>query len=330
MALTESLAQERISIVVGTHALLSEDVHFGKLGLVIIDEQHRFGVKQRADLLDHCQTKQGFCPHLLVMSATPIPRSLALTFYGDLDLSVIDERPKGRLPIHTQVLTGPVLENIGRCCKRVIDTNQKAFVVFPLVEESEHLDLENATKAVSKLKELFGEQSARLLHGKMKPAEKQQAMEEFRAGKVALLVATTVVEVGIDIPDATCILIAHPERFGLAQLHQLRGRVGRKDLQSYCLLITDVTNKFSPAFQRLKALCTTENGFKLAEIDLQIRGPGELLGTKQSGLPNFLIFNYTDFADLVNPAKTIAKTLHQEGVKVEHHHLFGTKSAHFS
>lgn len=329
-ALTEQVAHGAINIVVGTHALLSEDVQFSKLGLVIIDEQHRFGVKQRAELVNDCMARQGFSPHLLVMSATPIPRSLALTFYGDLDLSIIDERPKGRKPIHTQIISGPVLENIGRCCKRVIETNQKAFVVFPLVEESENLDLENATHAVTKLKQLFGEHSATLLHGKMKPAEKVQAMEAFRENRASFLVATTVVEVGIDIPDATCMVIAHPERFGLAQLHQLRGRVGRKDLQSYCLLVSDVTNKFSPAYKRLSAMCTTDNGFKLAEIDLKLRGPGELLGTKQSGLPNFVIFNYSDFADLVEPAKNIAQRLHQYGTKSEHQHLFGAASAHFS
>lgn len=329
-AITDALRDNRLTIIVGTHALLSDDVQFNRLGLVIIDEQHRFGVKQRSEIVESCMARQGFCPHLLVMSATPIPRSLALTFYGDLDLSVIDERPKGRLPIHTQVIAGPVLDNIVRCCQRVIDTKQKAFVVFPLVEESEHLDLQNATLAVTTLKKQFGEHSAMLLHGKMKPAEKLQAMEAFRDNKVSLLIATTVVEVGIDIPDATCMLIAHPERFGLAQLHQLRGRVGRKDLKSYCLLVTDVTNKFAPAYKRLSAMCTNDNGFKLAEIDLEIRGPGELLGTKQSGLPNFIIFNYTDFADLVQSAKNIAKTIHQQGARTEQLHLLGITSAHFS
>lgn len=330
LELTQKIAQQEITIVVGTHALLSDDVVFKRLGLVVIDEQHRFGVKQRAELLNECQRRQGFCPHLLVMSATPIPRSLALTFYGDLDLSVIDERPKGRQPIHTQIITGTVLENIGRCCKRIIETNQKAFVVFPLVEESEHLDLENATKAVRMLKGLFGEASSLLLHGKMKPAEKVEAMKAFRENQISLLVATTVVEVGIDIPDATCMVIAHPERFGLAQLHQLRGRVGRKDLKSYCLLVSDITNKFAPAYKRLSAMCNTDDGFKLAEIDLEIRGPGELLGTKQSGLPNFLVFNYTDFADLVQPAKTLAKAIHERGAQPTHAHLFGSDAAHFS
>lgn len=328
--LAENIAKNHIAIVVGTHALLSEDIQFNKLGLLVIDEQHRFGVKQRAELLNGCLKNQGFTPHLLVMSATPIPRSLALTFYGDLDLSVIDERPQGRQPVQTQVLTGPVLENIERVAARIVDTKQKAFIVFPLIEESENLDLENATKAVVMLKRKFGETSSMLLHGKMKPGEKLQAMEAFRASSISFLVATTVVEVGIDIPDATCMVIAHPERFGLAQLHQLRGRVGRKDLKSYCLLVTDIANRSAPAYKRLSAMCTTDNGFKLAEIDLKIRGPGELLGTKQSGLPNFLIFNHSDFADLVLPAKIMAKALHKNGLRPEHLHLLGNATAHFS
>lgn len=329
-ALAEKIAAGEISIVVGTHALLSDDIHFKHLGLVIIDEQHRFGVKQRAELFVKCGTRQGFSPHLLVMSATPIPRSLALTLYGDLDLSVIDERPPGRVPIHTQILTGPVLSVVEKLCERIRATNQKAFIVFPLVEESEHLDLENATRAVLKLKEVFGESSAGLLHGKMKPEEKTKAMLDFRDNKISFLVATTVVEVGVDIPDATCMVIVHAERFGLAQLHQLRGRVGRKDLKSFCFLVTDITNKYGSAFKRLDAMCRTDNGFKLAEVDLEIRGPGELLGTKQSGLPNFVIFNHTDFADLVSPAKNHAKAMIAAGLGPEHGHLYQNKTAHFS
>lgn len=328
--LTERIALNQMQIVIGTHALLSEDIRFSQLGLVIVDEQHRFGVKQRALLLDNCHNAQGFSPHLLVMSATPIPRSLALTFYGDLDLSIIDERPPGRLPVHTQVLSGPVLDLVARLGERIIATKQKAFIVFPLVEESENLDLENATKAKLMLCEKFGDHSSMLLHGKMKPDEKTKVMTDFRDGRFTFLVATTVVEVGVDVPDATCMVIAHPERFGLAQLHQLRGRVGRKDLKSYCFLITDLTNKFGAGFKRLNAMCQTDNGFKLAEIDLQIRGPGELLGIKQSGLPNFLIFNYSDFADLVGPAKDYAKSIIEQGLNPSHAHLYVHKISHFS
>lgn len=319
----EKLINGEISIIVGTHALLSEDVVFSKLGLVIIDEQHRFGVNQRASLINNFSKTHDYHPHLLVMSATPIPRSLALTFYGDLDLSVIDERPSGRIPIHTQILAGPVLENIIRVAKRIRETQQKAFIVFPLVEESEHLDLENATRALKLLQEVFGEQHAILLHGKMKPKEKAKAMSLFRDTDITFLVSTTVVEVGIDVPNATCMVIAHPERFGLAQLHQLRGRVGRNDLKSYCFLLTDLENRYGSGYKRLNAMCETDNGFKLAEIDLEIRGPGELLGTRQSGLPTFLIFNHVDFADMVNAAKIEAQRIHERGLTAAHRHLLG-------
>jgi len=320
---------QEIDIVVGTHALLSDKLRFRKLGLIVVDEQHRFGVKQRSDLISSCARYQDVSPHLLVMSATPIPRSLALTVYGDLDLSIIDERPKGRLPVHTQVITGPVLKTLEKLCERIRVTKQKAFIVFPLVEESEHLDLENASKAFSFIEDKFGQGAAMLLHGKMKAEEKAFAMAQFRDHGISFLVSTTVVEVGVDIPDATCMVIMHPERFGLAQLHQLRGRVGRRDLPSFCFLLTDITNKFGSAYQRLSAMCKTDNGFKLAEIDLAIRGPGELLGVKQSGLPNFTIFSHSDFADLIEPAKKYAQTIAKTGPKSEHHHLFLGKATHF-
>jgi ATP-dependent DNA helicase RecG len=326
----KKISAQELTILIGTHALLSEDIRFKRLGLVIIDEQHRFGVKQRAELLKSCTASQEFCPHLLVMSATPIPRSLALTVYGDLDLSVIDEKPPGRLLVHTQAFFGPVLKTMERLCERIILTKQKAFIVFPLVEESENLDLENATKAFKILQDKFGISSSVLLHGKMRPEEKVLAIEKFKQGIVSFLVATTIVEVGVDIPDATCMLIVHPERFGLAQLHQLRGRVGRKNLKSFCFLITDLSNKFGSAFKRLTAMCKTDNGFKLAEIDLEIRGPGELLGVKQSGVPNFMVFSHHEFTDLVAPAKNYAKTIAQNGAKKEHTHLFLHKEAHFS
>ncbi len=326
----ERLSKKEIAIVVGTHALLSDDVDFSSLGLVIIDEQHRFGVNQRASLVEKFSAKQGFSPHLMVMSATPIPRSLALTIYGDLDLSVIDERPPGRTPIITKILSGEPLKTLDKLCERIIATDQKAFIVFPLVEESEHLDLENATKAARLLEERFGKTTVRLLHGKMKPEEKQQAMLAFRDNHIRFLVATTVVEVGVDIPDATCMVIIHPERFGLAQLHQLRGRVGRGQLQSFCFLLTKVENKFSSAYKRLHAMSITDNGFQLAEVDLKIRGPGELMGTRQAGVPNFLVFNHTDFASLVDPAKHLAKMMAKEEASLATAHLFQYQSPHFS
>lgn len=328
--IVEQLSNNSLNIIIGTHALLSEDIKFKNLGLSIIDEQHRFGVKQRADILAASMKSQGFCPHLLVMSATPIPRSLALTLYGDLDLSLIDERPPGRKTIITKILSGPPLSSLERLAHRIIETKQKAFVIFPLVEESENLDLENATKACALLKERFGADQCLLLHGRMKAEDKHTVMEQFRTSSTPFLVSTTVVEVGVDIPQATCMVIIHPERFGLAQLHQLRGRVGRGELQSFCFLLSDVQNKFGSAYKRLNAMCTTENGFELAQVDLDIRGPGELLGTRQAGLPNFLIFNHTDFAHLIEPAKNYAKELAYKSLEPRLHHLFLDKEAYFS
>lgn len=326
----EMLKEGEIHIAIGTHALMSTDVRWKALDLVIIDEQHRFGVKQRAALLEECTIKQGYTPHLIVMSATPIPRSLALTIYGDLDLSVVDERPPGRISIATKILSGPPLASLERLASRIIETKQKAFVVFPLVEESEHLDLENATKAALLLKERFGHHACLLLHGRMSADEKQAAMQSFKEGEATFLVATTVIEVGVDVPNATCMVIVHPERFGLAQLHQLRGRVGRGTLASYCFLLTDIKNRMGTAYKRLDALCRTENGFELAQIDLEIRGPGELLGTRQAGLPNFYIFNHQDFADLVYPAKNCAKALAKSPPHHSIAHLLPAKEAHFS
>lgn len=329
-AILAGLLDQTIDVVIGTHALLSEGISFKRLGLLVIDEQHRFGVHQRAELINAAFLRQQFSPHLLVMSATPIPRSLALTMYGDLDLSVIDERPAGRQPIHTQILSGPVLDSMRRLCERILATGQKAFIVFPLIEESESLDLEHAQKAVAILQEQFGTDSVMLLHGKMKAAEKAHALMQFRDNKISFLVATTVVEVGIDVPDATCMVIVHPERFGLAQLHQLRGRVGRGRDKSYCFLVSDIKNRFGTAFKRLDSLCKTDDGFKLAEIDLEIRGPGELLGTRQSGLPNFLVFNHLDFSDLLEPAKAHALKLVSQDLKQEFMHLFKNRRAHIS
>lgn len=328
--ITENIKKGEIEIVIGTHALLSDDVVFKSLGLVIIDEQHRFGVEQRSSLLSQMGARQGFTPHLLVMSATPIPRSLALTLHGDLELSVIDEKPRGRQPISTKILRGPPLDSLSRLAMRIIDTKQKAFIVFPLVLESEHFDLENATKASLLLKEQFGAHTTLLLHGKMSSQEKQEAMLSFKRGDATFLVSTTVVEVGVDIPDATCMVIVNAERFGLAQLHQLRGRVGRGSNASYCFLLSDIKNPQSTAYKRLDALCQTEDGFKLAKIDLDIRGPGELLGTKQAGLPNFSIFNHSDFGRLVEPAKRMANIIVEQQNDECVSHLFLRNEAHFS
>ncbi len=326
----QKLVNGEIDIAVGTHALLSEDIRWKALNLVIIDEQHRFGVKQRAALLENCRKQQGLTPHLLVMSATPIPRSLALTLYGDLDLSVINEKPPGRLPIATKILSGAPISSLQRLGERIVLSKQKAFVVFPLVEESEHLDLEDATKAAGVLKELFGADSCLLLHGRMSALEKNEVMNKFKNSSCPFLVSTTVIEVGVDIPDASCMVIVHPERFGLAQLHQLRGRVGRGKRESFCFLLSDIKNRFSTTYKRLNALCHSENGFELAQIDLDIRGPGELLGTRQAGLPNFHIFNHSDFGHLVDPAKKIAKEIAARAKSWELSHLYPHEEAHFS
>ncbi len=327
--ITKELSEGSINILIGTHALLSNDIIFKSLGLFVIDEQHRFGVNQRASLLKSCKDRQDFYPHLLVMSATPIPRSLALTIYHDLDLSVITQRPQGRLPIETKIFSGPVLKSLNKICERIIASNQKAFIVFPLVEESETLDLENATKAYLEIKTTFGENSCLMVHGQMKPKEKDLAMQSFKDSNANFLVATSVIEVGVDIPQASVMIIVHPERFGLAQLHQLRGRVGRGKLKSFCFLLTDIENKFSSSYKRLEALCKTQDGFALAQADLEHRGPGEILGTKQSGLPNFNIFNYKDFASLVPLAKSYAKEIVNNNITQDHAHLL-SKDINFS
>jgi ATP-dependent DNA helicase RecG len=328
--ITRRLKEQDLSILVGTHALLSHDVDFRALNLLIIDEQHRFGVEQRSFLLNECERRFSHRPHLLVMTATPIPRSLALTLYGDLDLSVLDERPPGRKPVTTKILSGPPMANLLRLAERISASNQKAFVVFPLVEESEHMDLSDAESAFNLLKEHFGEDNCALLHGRMKADEKSAAMMRFISGKARFLVSTTVIEVGVDVPDASCMVIIHPERFGLAQLHQLRGRVGRGEIDSFCFLLSDIKSRFSPAFKRLQSLVDSDDGFKLSQIDLEIRGAGELLGTKQAGLQDFLVFNFSDFATIVEPAKLYAKSLMNSEKAINLRHLFSQESASFS
>ncbi len=273
-------------LLIGTHALIQKAVNFKNLGFVVVDEQHKFGVLQRVTLL-----KKGIQPDLLIMTATPIPRTLALTLYGDLSLSVIDELPPGRSPIHTRLHYGNKRDVVYRFIATEIQKGRQAFVVCPLVEISEKLDLKAATERFEYFKnEVFPGLSLALLHGKMKRDEKEAVMAAFKDGKINLLVATTVVEVGIDIPNATVMAIEHAERFGLSQLHQLRGRVGRGREQSYCLMIADYPIS-KEGKRRLKAMVQTTDGFKIAEEDLSIRGPGEFFGTKQSGLPKLQVAN---------------------------------------
>lgn len=287
-------------IVVGTHAIIQDQVKFNRLGLAVIDEQHRFGVKQRTEML-----QKGDHPHLLVMSATPIPRSLAMTVYSDLDISVIKDLPGGRKPIKTAVRTDKERENIYRFVEEIVSDDGQVYVVFPLIEESEALDLKDATMGFEKLKRRFPDIPIGLLHGQMKSEEKESIMNAFAEGRLKILVSTTVIEVGVDVPGASVMIIEHAERFGLSQLHQLRGRIGRGTRQSYCILMPDHKLSESGRF-RLKKMVETTDGFEIAEADLKLRGPGDFLGTKQSGLPEFKYADIVDDRLLLEQAKADA------------------------
>ncbi len=298
--LRKLVAHGLAKIVVGTHALLEPDVEFQKLGLAIVDEQHRFGVEQRQKLME-----KGSHPDVLVMTATPIPRTLALTVYGDLDISVIDELPPGRKPIVTQHVDDARIEQVYSFLAKEIATGRQAYVVYPVIEESET----QAMKAAAKMHEhlsrvVFPKLKAGLLHGKLSPDEKEAAMDQFQRGETQILVATTVIEVGVDVPNATVMLIEQAERFGLAQLHQLRGRVGRGAEQSYCILVTEKLTQ--TAKERIRTLVESNDGFYIAEMDMKLRGPGEFFGTKQSGLPALSIGNILRDADILEIARNEA------------------------
>lgn len=300
--LQTALKQGEINACIGTQALIQEAVAFAKLGLVVIDEQHRFGVMQRAEL-----RARGLNPDVLVMTATPIPRSLAMTVYGDLDVSVIDELPPGRTPIETMVFGEDQRQEVKRLISREVKAGRQVYVVYPLVEESEKMDLKDATRRYEYLRDtVFPKLSVGLLHGKMKPAEKEKVMSAFVAGEIKILVSTTVIEVGVDVPNASVMIVEHAERFGLSQLHQLRGRVGRGAEKSYCILLTS-DKKTVNAEERLGIMAKTNNGFIIAEKDLELRGPGELLGTKQSGLPEFRIGNIVRDQELLEKARKEAE-----------------------
>jgi ATP-dependent DNA helicase RecG len=297
------LASGNIKIVIGTHALIEDPVTFTDLQLVVVDEQHRFGVEQRAAL-----RSKGTNPHLLVMTATPIPRSLALTLYGDLDLSIMDELPPGRQTIPTHILTPQERERAYTLVRSQIESGHQAFIIYPLVEESEKSELLAATQEHEHLqKEIFPDLKVGLLHGRMKPNEKDAVMLAFREKQYDILVSTTVVEVGVDVPNATVMLIEGANHFGLAQLHQLRGRVGRSEAQSYCLLIPD--HEDAAENERLKAMAETNDGFVLAERDLQQRGPGEFLGTRQAGYATSLKMASLSDIQLIEKARTQAQAL---------------------
>jgi ATP-dependent DNA helicase RecG len=300
--LRTALKSGEIHAVIGTHALVQEGVTFAKLGLVVIDEQHRFGVMQRAEL-----RARSFNPDVLVMTATPIPRSLAMTVYGDLDVSVIDQMPPGRTPIETIVAGEDQRQEVKRLIAREVKAGHQVYVVYPLVEESEKMDLKDATRRYEYLRDVvFPKLSIGLLHGKMKPEEKETVMKAFVAGEIKILVSTTVIEVGVDVPNASVMIVEHAERFGLSQLHQLRGRVGRGAKKSYCVLLTS-DKKTAIAEERLGIMAKTTDGFVIAEKDLELRGPGEVLGTRQSGLPEFRIGNIVRDRLLLESAKREAE-----------------------
>ena len=281
-------------IVVGTHALVQDSVEFNNLGLAVIDEQHRFGVVQRSLLRE-----KGADPDTLVMTATPIPRSLALTLYGDLDVSVINQLPPGRKPIATSWRNEKEREKVYRAIRYTVDSGRQVYIVYPLVEESEKSDLRAAVAMAEHLKNnVFPECCVGLLHGRMKSAEKEETMRAFAAGDIQILIATTVIEVGVDVPNATLMVIEHAERFGLAQLHQLRGRVGRGDAQSHCILIGNAGEN-PDIRRRMEIMCETNDGFRIAQTDLELRGPGEIFGTRQSGIPAFR------YADVVRDIRAL-------------------------
>lgn len=281
-----AVAQGNPCLVMGTHALIQEGIKFGRLGLAVVDEQHRFGVLQRAALRE-----KGPSPDVLVMTATPIPRTLSMTLYGDLDVSVLDELPQGRKPVQTKLYAESSRPRVYEMVRRELARGGQAYIIYPLIEESETLDLLNAKKMADRLqKEIFPDYGVGLLHGRLKGADKEAVMSRFKRGEVQVLVATTVVEVGVDVPNATVMVIEHAERFGLSQLHQLRGRVGRGEKESYCFLVARL-GRDSDAKRRLKVMEETSDGFRIAEEDLKIRGPGEFIGTRQSGIPELRTAN---------------------------------------
>ncbi|MEZ0391464.1 MAG: ATP-dependent DNA helicase RecG [Pseudobdellovibrionaceae bacterium] len=302
----EELSQGKIQLLIGTHALIEEWVQFQNLALVIVDEQHRFGVEQRGKLKN-----KGLSPHFLVMTATPIPRTLAMTVYGDLEVSIIDEMPPGRSPIQTRSVFENKRPEALKFMHEQIQKGRQAYVVYPLVEESEKIDLKNAVEEFEKLKHQFPDVPMGLLHGKMKPSEKEEVMTRFRNNEIQILVSTTVIEVGVDVPNANLMIIEHAERFGLSQLHQLRGRVGRGSHKSFCILLMGHAVS-EEARARTAMMEQTTDGFKIAEFDLEMRGPGEFLGTRQSGLPGFQMANLVRDVQILQEAREAAFEILQQ------------------
>lgn len=306
----DAAEKQELDVIIGTHAVLEKDLILNNPVLTITDEQHRFGVAQRSALADFEQKR--FYPHRLVMSATPIPRTLGLILYGDLDLSIMDELPQGRKPIQTYTAKSEDMPRIYKIMRQTVERSEQIYIVCPLIEDSDLTDLESAESTYEKLSQkIFPDLQVGLMHGSLKADQKNQVMEQFVAGEIDILVSTTVIEVGVDNPNATLMLIQNAERFGLAQLHQLRGRIGRSDLASICILLSDSEDEL--ALERLKTLCQTQDGFEIAEQDLKLRGPGDFFGTKQHGLPQFKLINlYQDHQIIERVNRSFQKIIEQD------------------
>ena len=309
--LLERLKNGQIDILIGTHALLEENVIFQNLGFVVTDEQHRFGVRQRSII-----AKKGENPDVLVMSATPIPRTLALILYGDLDISIIDELPPNRKKIDTFAVTKAMEQRVNNFIKKQIEEGRQVYIVCPLVEENEEINAKAVLELSERYKtEVFPELRVEYLHGKMKPKEKDAIMQEFKEGTINILISTTVIEVGVNVPNASIMVVENAERFGLAQLHQLRGRVGRGEYQSYCILKYQGNSEVIK--QRMKTMQETNDGFVIAEKDLELRGSGEFFGTRQHGIPEFKIANLFQDMPILKVVQELAIKIEQEDPKLE-------------
>lgn len=307
----ERLKNGEIDILIGTHAILEENVVFKKLGLVVTDEQHRFGVKQRSTI-----AQKGENPDVLVMTATPIPRTLALILYGDLDISIIDELPPNRKKIDTFAVNKGMTDRVNHFIEEQLKQGRQAYVVCPLVEENEEMDLKSVEKIYEIYKtEVFPQYKVEYIHGKMKQKDKDDIMQRFKSGNIDILISTTVIEVGVDVPNSNIMVIENAERFGLAQLHQLRGRVGRGEYQSYCILKCE--GKSDIVKKRMKVMCDTNDGFVISEKDLELRGTGDFFGTMQHGLPEFKIANLFEDMNILKVAQSVAMKVLNDDPKLE-------------
>ena len=306
----EKLKNGEIDVLIGTHAILEDNVIFKNLGLVVTDEQHRFGVRQRSKI-----ASKGKNPDVLVMTATPIPRTLALILYGDLDISIIDELPPNRKKIDTFAVTKQMEERVNNFIKKQIEEGRQCYIVCPLVEENEEIDAKSVLELAEKYKnETFKEYKVEYIHGKMRPKEKDEIMLEFKEGKIDILISTTVIEVGVNVPNSSIMVIENAERFGLAALHQLRGRVGRGEYKSYCIL--KYNSKSDVVRQRMKIMQDTNDGFVIAEKDLELRGTGEFFGTKQHGIPDFKIANLFEDIPILKMVQDLSKKIEEEDPRI--------------